>query len=58
MLRFQTLLPLEIDSRQHSSSDAHGAEFELIKKPYKRSELATKVRQVIEGLPGISTLGG
>lgn len=29
--------------------DAHSAEFDLIQKPYKRSELATKVRQVIEG---------
>ncbi|WP_085810788.1 histidine kinase famiy protein [Sphingomonas sp. TZW2008] len=38
--------------------DARGAEFELIQKPYKRSELATKVRQVIEGPTGIGTHGG
>jgi len=33
--------------------DARGAEFELIQKPYKRSELATKVRQVIDGPTGV-----
>ena len=33
--------------------DARGAEFELIQKPYKRSELATRVRQVIEGPTGV-----
>ncbi|MEI5688322.1 histidine kinase famiy protein [Sphingomonas kyungheensis] len=38
--------------------DARGAEFELIQKPYKRSELATKVRQVIEGPTGIGSHGG
>jgi PAS domain S-box-containing protein len=37
--------------------DARGAEFEMIQKPYKRSELATKVRQVIEGPTGIGTHG-
>jgi PAS domain S-box-containing protein len=37
--------------------DARGAEFELIQKPYKRSELATKVRQVLEGPTGIGTHG-
>ena len=34
-----------------------GAEFELIQKPDKRRELATKVRQVIEGPTGIGTHG-
>jgi PAS domain S-box-containing protein len=34
--------------------DARGAEFDLIQKPYKRSELATKVRQVIDGPTGVS----
>lgn len=34
--------------------DARGAEFELIQKPYKRTELATKVRQVIDGPTGVS----
>lgn len=38
--------------------DARGAEFDLIQKPYKRSELATKVRQVIEGPTGIGSHGG
>lgn len=38
--------------------DARGAEFDLIQKPYKRSELATKVRQVLEGPTGIGTHGG
>lgn len=38
--------------------DARGAEFDLIQKPYKRSELATKVRQVIEGPTGVGTHGG
>lgn len=38
--------------------DARGAEFELIQKPYKRTELATKVRQVIDGPTGIGTHGG
>ncbi|WP_420136969.1 histidine kinase famiy protein [Sphingomonas sp.] len=38
--------------------DARGAEFELIQKPYKRSELATKVRQVIDGPTGVGTHGG
>jgi len=33
--------------------DARGAEFDLIQKPYKRSELATKVRQVIDGPTGV-----
>lgn len=33
--------------------DARGAEFELIQKPYKRSELATKVRRVIDGPTGV-----
>ncbi|WP_413062378.1 histidine kinase famiy protein (plasmid) [Sphingomonas carotinifaciens] len=33
--------------------DARGAEFELIQKPYKRSDLAVKVRQVIDGPTGI-----
>ncbi len=37
--------------------DARGAEFELIQKPYKRTELATKVRQVIDGPTGIGTHG-
>ncbi len=34
--------------------DAGGAEFDIINKPYKRSELATKVRQAIDGPNGIS----
>ena len=34
--------------------DARGAEFDLIQKPYKRRELATKVRQVIDGANGVS----
>ena len=38
--------------------DARGAEFELIQKPYKRSELATKVRQVLEGPTGVGNHGG
>lgn len=38
--------------------DARGAEFGLIQKPYKRSELATKVRQVVEGSTGLGTHGG
>jgi PAS domain S-box-containing protein len=38
--------------------DARGAEFDLIQKPYKRSELATKVRQVVEGPTGVGTHGG
>ena len=38
--------------------DARGAEFELIQKPYKRSELAVKVRQVIERPTGIGNHGG
>ena len=38
--------------------DARGAEFDLIQKPYKRSELATKVRQVVEGSTGVGTHGG
>jgi PAS domain S-box-containing protein len=38
--------------------DARGAEFDLIQKPYKRRELATKVRQVIEGPTGVGTHGG
>ncbi len=38
--------------------DARGAEFDLIQKPYKRSELATKVRQVVEGSTGLGTHGG
>ncbi|NJC34403.1 PAS domain S-box-containing protein [Sphingomonas jejuensis] len=38
--------------------DARGAEFELIQKPYKRSELATKVRQVLEGPTGVGSHGG
>lgn len=33
--------------------DARGAEFELISKPYRRTELAAKVRQVIEGPTGV-----
>ena len=37
--------------------DARGAEFELIQKPYKRTELATKVRQVIDGPAGVGTHG-
>ncbi|WP_375273068.1 histidine kinase famiy protein [Sphingomonas sp.] len=38
--------------------DARGAEFELIQKPYKRTELATKVRRVIDGPTGVGTHGG
>ena len=34
--------------------DARGAEFDLIQKPYKRAELATKVRQVIDGPTGVA----
>lgn len=34
--------------------DARGAEFDLIQKPYKRTELATRVRQVIDGPTGVS----
>jgi PAS domain S-box-containing protein len=34
--------------------DARGAEFELIQKPYKRIDLAAKVRQVIDGPTGVS----
>ena len=37
--------------------DARGAEFELIQKPYKRTELAIKVRQVIDGPTGVGTHG-
>ena len=37
--------------------DARGAEFELIQKPYKRTELATKVRRVIDGPTGVGTHG-
>ncbi|MBI0476453.1 PAS domain-containing protein [Sphingomonas sp. MA1305] len=37
--------------------DARGAEFELIQKPYKRTELATKVRLVIDGPTGVGTHG-
>ncbi|MEH3107457.1 MAG: histidine kinase famiy protein [Sphingomonas fennica] len=37
--------------------DTRGAEFELIQKPYKRIELATKVRQVIDGPTGVGTHG-
>lgn len=37
--------------------DARGAEFELIQKLYKRTELATKVRQVIDGPTGVGTHG-
>jgi len=37
--------------------DARGAEFELIQKPYKRNELANKVRQVIDGPTGVGTHG-
>ena len=33
--------------------DARGAEFELIQKPYRRTDLATKVRQVIDGPSGV-----
>ncbi|MEH3035744.1 MAG: histidine kinase famiy protein [Sphingomonas adhaesiva] len=33
--------------------DARGAEFELIQKPYRRTDLATKVRQVIDGPTGV-----
>ena len=33
--------------------DARGAEFDLIQKPYKRTDLATKVRQVIDGPTGV-----
>ncbi len=33
--------------------DARGNEFDLISKPYRRSELATKVRQVIDGPTGV-----
>ncbi|MEI5685871.1 histidine kinase famiy protein [Sphingomonas kyungheensis] len=33
--------------------DARGAEFDLIQKPYKRSELAIKVRRVIDGPTGV-----
>ena len=33
--------------------DARGAEFELIQKPYKRVDLAAKVRQVIDGPTGV-----
>jgi PAS domain S-box-containing protein len=33
--------------------DARGAEFELIQKPYKRRDLAAKVRQVIDGPTGV-----
>nr|WP_314443340.1 histidine kinase famiy protein [uncultured Sphingomonas sp.] len=38
--------------------DARGAEFELLQKPYKRSELATKVRRVLDGPTGIGSHGG
>jgi len=38
--------------------DARGAEFDLIQKPYKRSELATKVRQLLDGPTGIGSHGG
>lgn len=37
--------------------DARGAEFELIQKPYKRSELAIKVRQVLDGPTGVGSHG-
>ncbi|SEN43306.1 PAS domain S-box-containing protein [Sphingomonas gellani] len=37
--------------------DARGAEFELIQKPYKRTDLVIKVRQVIEGPTGVGTHG-
>ena len=38
--------------------DARGAEFELIQKPYNRTDLVTKVRQVIDGPAGTGTHGG
>ena len=34
--------------------DARGAEFDLIQKPYKRAELASKVRLVIDGPTGVA----
>jgi hypothetical protein len=33
--------------------NAGGSEFDLINKPYRRSELATRVRQVLDGPTGI-----
>ncbi len=38
--------------------DARGAEFDLIQKPYKRSDLAIRVRQIMDGPTGIGTHGG
>lgn len=35
-------------------TDAGGSEFEVINKPYKRLELARRVRQVIDGSTGVS----
>ena len=34
--------------------DSRGSEFDLIDKPYKRVELAAKVRQTLDGPTGVS----
>ena len=34
--------------------DAGGREFEMIRKPYARADLARKVRMVLEGPTGVS----
>lgn len=56
--RMRVLLTTAYAESSIERVDARGAEFELIQKPYKRSDLVTKVRQVIDGPTGVGTHGG
>lgn len=52
--RLRVLLTSGYAELAFERQEAGGGEFDIISKPYKRSELASKIRQAIDGPNGIS----
>jgi CheY-like chemotaxis protein len=51
--RIKVLLTTGYAENSLERVDARGSEFDVINKPYKRSELAAKVRQTLDGPTGV-----
>ena len=52
--RLRVLLTTGYAERSGATEDAAGSEFDLIAKPYRRSDLAARVRRAIDGPTGVS----
>ncbi len=52
--RLKVLLTTGYAEASLERSDAGGGEFEVINKPYRRTELARRVRRVLDGPDGVS----